>query len=53
MFGGLTSLGVLKVIGGQGITALRDRIANRPYDLPLEILGIAKIEQTFQRRQLC
>ncbi|WP_162146004.1 ISAs1 family transposase [Glycomyces tenuis] len=44
---------VLKAIGGQGVTALRDRIANHPYTLPLETLGLAAIEQTFQPRRLC
>ena len=41
------AIAVLKAVGSQGITALRDRIANRPYELPLEILGIAKCEQIF------
>ncbi|GAB3657713.1 hypothetical protein [Glycomyces tarimensis] len=43
----------LKAIGGQGITALGDRIANHPYTLPLEILGLAVIEPTYQPRRLC
>ena len=47
------AIAVMKTVGGQGITALRDRIANHPYTLPLEILGLALIEQTFQPRRLC
>ncbi|WP_051393471.1 ISAs1 family transposase, partial [Glycomyces arizonensis] len=47
------AIAVLKAVGGQCITALRDRIANHPYTLPLEILGLALIEQTFQPRRLC
>lgn len=47
------TIAVLKAVGGQGITALRDRIANHPHTLPLEILGLAVIEQTFQPRRLC
>lgn len=46
-------IAVLKALDGQGITALRDQIANHPYTRPLEILGIALIEQTFQPLRLC
>lgn len=47
------TIAVLKAVGGQSITAVRDRIANQPYTLPLQILGLAAIEQTLQPRRLC
>lgn len=43
---------VIGQLGAQGITALRDHIANHPYTEPLRLLGIADLEQKFERTRL-
>ncbi|WP_199034701.1 ISAs1 family transposase [Glycomyces salinus] len=42
------AIAILTRLGGNGITAWRDRIGNHPYTAPLAILGIADIRQEFQ-----
>ncbi|WP_169732021.1 ISAs1 family transposase [Glycomyces arizonensis] len=44
----LKRLGRIKVKGGNGVTAWRDRIGSQAYTAPLAILGIADIKQQFQ-----
>jgi hypothetical protein len=43
---------VISQLGPQGITALRDQIANHPYTESLRILGIADFEQKYEQTRL-